>query len=152
RPFLHSYLVCPVDKGELEVDKFTVKKVVVSEEQKDEIIRLGLSPDQFEEAWLDGLLLNPRLKLMYPIYRGVPRLLVFQHPLLDSFRQDFGEKIEGYEAKGYSFPDDDSVPGERSVLASFSSEWTDYGFNEDAYWGQEADAYNQSLYDTLHND
>lgn len=152
KPFLHSYLVCPVDKGELEVEKFTVKEVDIIQEQKNEIIRRGLLPDQFNKEWIDGVLLNPRLKLMYPIYRGVPRLLVFKHPLLDSFRKDFGEKIRDYEAKGYSFPDDNSVPGEKSVLASFSSEWTDYGFNEDAYWGQEANAYNQSLFDTLHNE
>ena len=152
RPFLYSYLVCPVDKGKLEVDKFTVREAAISKEQGEEIKRRGLSMDQFGEEWSDGLLLNPRLKLMYPIYRGVPRLLVFRHPLLDSFRKDFGDRVAHYETKGYAFPNDDSVPGEKSVLSSFSSEWTDYGFNDDAYWGQEANAYNQSLFDTLHND
>lgn len=152
KPFLSTHLVCPVDRGELEIESFTIKEAALTDEQKDEISRRGLPLDAFDIEWIDGLLLNPRLKLMYPIYRGVPRLLVFRHPLLDSFRRDFGDNLRNYEAKGYTFPDDNSVPGEKNVLASFSSEWTDYGFNEDAYWGQDAKAYNQSLFDTLHNE
>lgn len=152
KPFLLPWLVCPVDGGPLKADVFTENDVTLNDQHREEIDRRRFLLTDFNKEWMDGLLYNPRLKLMYPLYRGVPRLLIFRHPLLDAFRETFDDRVRSYESEGYTFPDDDSIPGERSVLASFSNEWTGYGFDEDAYWGQEAEVYNESLYETIYNE
>ena len=152
KPYLISILSCPADKQRLKTIIFNQKNVKPSGEQTEKILSRGHFIADYETEILDGLLLNERRKLMYPIYRGVPRLLLFQHPLVKLFSQEFSSQLDLFFQQGYLFPSDDSVPGERNVLASFSNEWTDYGYNEEAYWGQTAEVYNRSLHSTLSNE
>jgi len=152
KPYLLQHLICPVDKGSLQPVVFDQRENPLTSQVKDEIVARGLSVDDFKVEILDGVLMNNRLKLIYPIYHGVPRLLVFQHPLLGEFRQEFAKRLEELFQQGYNFPNDNSVPGEKKVLASFSNEWTGYGYNENAYWAQPADVYNSSLLSTLQNE
>ena len=151
KPFLVNFLFCPADKLPLRTVIFSQKDVVPTSEQKEKILIRGLLMADFETEILHGILLNDRKKILYPIFAGVPRLLLFRHPLVDQFKLEFKVKLKSFFLKGYEFPNIDLIPGERNVLASFSNEWTDYGYNEEAYWGQTAEVYNGSLYSTLNN-
>lgn len=152
RLFLINILSCPADRQPLKIIIFSQKDVATSREQREMILSKGHNMEDYEKEILHGLLLNERRKLMYPIYHGVPRLLLFEHSLLTLFRKEFQQQLDPFFKQGYLFPNDDSIPGERNVLASFSNEWTDYGYNEEAYWGQTAEVYNGSLYSTLNNE
>ena len=152
KPYLLKFLVCPVDHQELLLRIFSQKKRELSPEHGDQIASRGFNLAEFEVEIEHGVLLNPRKKFAFPIYNGVPRLLVFEHPLLKVFRSEFIQECATLAQEGFQFPNNQSVPGETSVLKSFSREWTDYGFSQDAYWGQTAETYNSSLFATLHNE
>ena len=144
KPFLLQYLICPTDKQPLDLKVFNQKELSVSDETKAQAVAKGISLKEIETELIDGLLLNKRLLIFYPLFRGVPRLLLFQHPLIDEFKRSFEQELKEFYAQGFKFPNDDSIPGEKNVLASFSNEWTDYDYNEEAYWGQTSEVYNNS--------
>jgi len=153
KAFLQKFIICPVDRQQLSLNVFREDSTNLTAEQKNQLILAGLDPKEFESEIIYGVLINERKKIFYPIYGGVPRLIIFGHPLLDVFKQEFSRECGELFNAGYGFACDNSIPGEKSVLASFSKEWTDYGFNEDAYWGQTAEVYNSSLFETLqHSD
>lgn len=152
RPFLLKHLYCPVDGGSLEMIVFDQQERNLTTEQVRFITKSGYTATDFETEIVNGLLLNVRKKYFYPVFLGVPRMLTFQHPLLDQFSRDFSAKIEPYGNKGYRYAESEPVPGEENVLASFSNEWTEYGYNEDVYWGQTTTTYNESLFSTLYNE
>ncbi len=152
RPFLVKQLSCPADGGSLEMIVFDQEKRTLTEEQAAFIARSGNTSSDFETEIINGLLLNVRKKFFYPVFAGVPRMLTFQHPLLDQFNQDFATKIEEYSKNGYRYAEAEAIPGEKNVLASFSNEWTEYGYNEEVYWGQTTTTYNESLFSTLNNE
>jgi ubiquinone/menaquinone biosynthesis C-methylase UbiE/uncharacterized protein YbaR (Trm112 family) len=152
KPSLLSLLVCPIDHQSLELVVFLEEPVTLTPVQVDKIQERGQEVEDYKKEILQGVLLNPRKKILYPIYQGVPRLLLFTHPLIKIFCAEFDSLLVDFFAKGYQFSTDASVPGERNVLASFSNEWTDYGYNEEVYWGQSTKVYNESLYATLHHE
>lgn len=149
---LLPWLVCPIDHLELSLEIFKEESVQLATEMAFELEHRGISLHDMQTEIVHGLLINHRLRVIFPIYRGIPRMLVFPHPLLEIFKQEFKIECEAYSLRGYRFSNDQSVPGESSVFDSFSKEWTDYGFNRDAYWGQTAEAYNDSLFETLRNE
>ena len=152
KPFLLSQLRCAADRQSLKLVVFNQKEITLDARYKIGIREREGNPADYETEILDGLLLNDRKKIMYPISGGVPRLLLFEHPLVKLFSQEFSSNLDLFFQQGYLFSSNDSVPGERNVLASFSNEWTDYGYNEEAYWGQTTEVYNGSLYSTLSNE
>jgi ubiquinone/menaquinone biosynthesis C-methylase UbiE/uncharacterized protein YbaR (Trm112 family) len=152
KPYLLKYLVCPIDKQPLKVVSFSSDLVPIRQEAAEIINRWQLSVDDFNTEIIDGVLLNERRRIMYPVFKGVPRLLIFDHSLQQIFKDEFARELKIYSNQGYEFPNNNSVPGEENVLKSFSTEWTDYGFSEDAYWGQTAEVYNNSLFATLRNE
>lgn len=152
RPFLLKHLCCPVDKGSLEMIVFDQQKNNLTAEQVNFISQSGYNTSDFETEVISGLLLNVRKKFFYPVFAGVPRMLTFKHPLLDQFNRDFSDKIKSYTHDGYRFAEHEAIPGEKNVLASFSNEWTEYGYNEEVYWGQDTTTYNESLFSTLNNE
>jgi uncharacterized protein YbaR (Trm112 family)/SAM-dependent methyltransferase len=152
KPYLLKFLVCPIDNQELTVTTFKQQENFLNDDNRSEIARRGLQYEDFRTELIHGLLINPRKKVIFPLYKGVPRLLVFEHPLLEAFRKEFEKECAPYFDDGYRFGNDKSIPGEQSVLASFSKEWTEYDYNPDAYWGQTAEVYNNSLFETLRNE
>jgi len=151
KPYLLNQLICVVDKQSLAIEIFKKKNNELSEEQIEIIQSRNLSISDFNIEILDGVLLNDREKLIYPIYKGVPRMLLFEHPLIGEFSEEFKTQLTPLFQQGYLFPNTDSIPGEKNVLASFSKEWTEYGYNEEVYWGQTTEVYNGSLKATLLN-
>jgi uncharacterized protein YbaR (Trm112 family) len=111
-------LVCPIDRGPLEL--------VVWEIDGDEIIT--------------GILTNPRLRLAYPIYRGVPRMLTFEAGVAQTFEREHGQRL-ARELPGFSLPRRDPMPGEEDVLRSFSNEWVSYDWDGQSYWNLEPEAW-----------
>jgi SAM-dependent methyltransferase/uncharacterized protein YbaR (Trm112 family) len=150
--FLLHHLVCPQYHQSLELMVFDQREVELTSDQKNKIQLRGDALNDYDKEIIHGLLINEQKKVMYPIYKGVPRMLLFDHPLIKAFVQDFKTQLDPFFQKGCQFPSDSSVPGERNVLASFSNEWTDYGYNEEVYWGQTTEVYNGSLYQTLNNE
>lgn len=150
--YLLDHLVCPVDREELVMKIFVEKEAGLSDKDISRIKEINLPVEKFRMEVLYGVLINNRLKYLYPVYAGVPRLLVLDHPLITNFNTVYGNELKEWLDKGYKFPSDNSVPGEANVLKSFSNEWTDYGYNEEVYWGQVTEIYNESLYSTLNNE
>lgn len=150
--FMVARLTCAMDKQPLALIIFDQQDVELTSGQKNKIKLNGQEVNEFEKEIIHGLLLNERKKILYPIYKGVPRLLLFEHPLIKVFIQEFKNQLDSFFQQGYQFPSDNSVPGEQNVLASFSNEWTDYGYNEEVYWGQTTEVYNGSLHATLQNE
>ena len=140
-------IVCPVDGGSLELIIFSSESFIFSDSDFNILTKSGSSKDENLENILNGILLNPRKKFKYPIYNGIPRLLTFHHSLLDNFNQKYYKELKVYEYLEY--PNERSFQGDLKVLSSFSNEWTDYGYSEEAYWGQSTRTYNESLYLTL---
>lgn len=152
KPFLINHIVCLLDQEPLVLKAFDQQSIKLTGEEIKQVTQKGFEKADFETEIINGLLLNERKKIMYPIYKGVPRLLLFIHPLIDQFKREFDSALAPYFTQGYSFPNSDSIPGEKNVLASFSNEWTEYGYNEEVYWGQTTTTYNESLFSTLHNE
>ncbi|MBX2916325.1 MAG: class I SAM-dependent methyltransferase [Cyclobacteriaceae bacterium] len=151
-PFLLKHICCPVDKGSLEIVVFEQQRVILTEEQNNFIRNNGHTFSDFEINILSGLLLNRRKKIFYPIFAGVPRLLTFKHSLLDKFNNQFLSELVKFTQNGYSYVQDEEIPGEKNILASFSNEWTDYGYSEEVYWGQSTNVYNESLFSTINHE
>jgi uncharacterized protein YbaR (Trm112 family) len=119
KPRLVDLLVCPIHRTPLEL-------VVWEDGPGDEIIT--------------GVLLNRAARLAYPIHAGVPRMLAFTSGVAEAFNQLHGARLSA-DFPGFRLPDAPGVPGEADVLRSFSTEWTDYGWNEQAYWNLPADVW-----------
>ncbi|MBK7864868.1 MAG: hypothetical protein IPJ65_40980 [Archangiaceae bacterium] len=88
---------------------------------------------------LAGVLLNPRLKLAYPVLGGVPRMLVFETGASKRFMEKYADAL-ATKAPGFRLPSLPSAEGERDVLRSFSAEWTNYDWQGNAYWNLTPDA------------
>ncbi len=149
--FLLRHLVCPLDNEQLDIEIFKAEKNELTVDDRARIQARGDSSDDFGTEIIHGVLINNRKKWLYPVFNTVPRLLLFEHPLLKLFAHKFKNELRSLFGRGYSFPSGPRIPGESNVLASFSNEWTSYGYNEDVYWGQSTKAYNNSLFWTLNN-
>ena len=99
---------------------------------------LGISPASLEHKIESGLLVNYRLKILYPIVHGVPRLLTFPTQVTRDFMERWSDRLRR-EFPEFSLPHEDPMPGETEVLRTFSTEWENYEWNDQAYWYLEAE-------------
>src|ERR1041385_3589804 len=93
RQFLIKRLVCPKDKLPLGIQPFESTAFELSEDDLKQISSFGLDRADFDHEVIHGVLLNHRLKLIYPVFNGVPRMLLFQHPIINEFRKKFPKEI-----------------------------------------------------------
>lgn len=100
---LLPFLVCPIDQQPLEF---------VSLEDNKEIN---------ESIIENGILLNNRLNIIYPIYKYVPVMLTFRTHIHDTFKEIFFEKLK--TLPDFHFPNLEPEKGEKFIQASFSEEW-----------------------------
>ena len=138
RPRLNELLVCPIDRQPLELRVWESDTIPLSAKQKETANNLGIDPASVECDVHTGVLLNPRLKVFYPILGDVPRMLAFPVAVQQHFLQEIGDRLRR-ECEGYRSPDAEATPGEPDVLRTFSSEWVNYDWKEDAYWSGTAD-------------
>jgi uncharacterized protein YbaR (Trm112 family)/2-polyprenyl-3-methyl-5-hydroxy-6-metoxy-1,4-benzoquinol methylase len=134
RSRLTDLLVCPIDKHKLELLAWDTVRVSPSPAEAARIEAVGLSPERFTEEIVTGVLVNHERKVFYPIYRGVPRMLVFPTGVSRRFVQENAGRLRG-ELPGYTLPAQPPMPGEEDTLRSFSREWVSYDWNPRAYWG-----------------
>ena len=138
KPRALDLLVCPIDKTQLELVEWETSPVKLSAAELGRVERLGLDPALFSKETVTGALLNRVSKIFYPIYQGVPRLLTFPTGVVDNFTEQYAERI-GRELPGFTTPHETAMPGEQTVLRTFSSEWLNYDWNEQFYWNLSAD-------------
>lgn len=133
KPRLLDLLVCPIDKSRLELVEWESTPVLLSSDEINSIKAMRLDPSSFSKNIVTGLLVNRVKKIFYPIYRGVPRLLVFPTRAGDEFVKAHSKRLAD-ELRGFTLPQEPPAPGEKDVLRSFSNEWVSYDWSPDAYW------------------
>ena len=133
RERLLEFLICPIDKTNLEILVWEEKDNKLTEADLDRIKNLGGDRKQFEKEIISGVLINRSRKIYYPIYNGVPRMLTYDCKVFDIFKEKFSAKIK-QEFKGYETPSLFPPVGEESVIRSFSKEWLDYNWDPNKYW------------------
>src|SRR5713101_4533934 len=134
KPRALDLLVCPIDKTPLELVGWESIPVTLSKDNIARIERQGLDPAKFSKEIMTGVLANRALKTIYPIHEGIPRMLVFPTDVARKFSQQHAQRI-ARELPGFSTPQETGMPGEQTVLRTFSSEWVDYGWDGQSYWG-----------------
>jgi uncharacterized protein YbaR (Trm112 family)/ubiquinone/menaquinone biosynthesis C-methylase UbiE len=133
RERLLEFLICPIDKTNLELLVWEEKDNKITEADLDRVRNLGGDRKQFEKEIISGVLINRDRKIYYPIYNGVPRMLTYDCKVFDIFREKFSTKIK-QELKGYETPSLIAPVGEESVIRSFSKEWLEYNWDPNKYW------------------
>jgi uncharacterized protein YbaR (Trm112 family) len=140
RKRLAEHLVCPLDRTPLELVPFETRIAPLDSEHSAKAKRLGIPESALAEDVLNGALVNRARKIAYPIYAGVPRMLVFKTGVADRFVAEHGPRFER-ELGQLSLPNLASEPGEQDVLRTFSSEWVNYGWDGKTYWNLDAESW-----------
>lgn len=130
---LQDFLVCPISKSPLELLSWEEKQNVLNLHSLNKINEMGLNRNSFETEIINGVLLNTKEKIYYPIYNGVPRMLTYQCGVFIDFYKKFQTKIAN-ELSDYFLPLLPPPIGEESVIRSFSKEWLEYNWNPEKYW------------------
>lgn len=133
RPRLLHHLACPIDGGSLELREWDATPSELTPETIARARRIGAAPTDFSRDITSGVLVNPRLKVFFPISGGVPRMLVFPTAATRHFAQQHAERLRA-DLPSFTLPTGTSMPGEETVLRTFSSEWTNYEWKGEAYW------------------
>src|SRR5262245_6624502 len=139
-----EHLVCPLDKTPLDLVEWETVPLNLSAEDIGRAKRLGIDPTYLSHHVLTGVLLNRTRKVFYPIYKGIPRMLVFQTGVTRHFVDTYRERI-ARELKAFRLPSEPAVPGEESVLRTFSTEWVNYDWDGLSYWNLSADEMYKSM-------
>jgi len=106
---LHKFieiLRCPIDGKELELVEFFKEEI----DAQVKFVRIK-----------NGLLLNKRQNICYPIFNYTPIMVCFETNLHKSFSDLFSQELSNY--KSYSFPKLNPEKGEKFIQNSFSEEW-----------------------------
>jgi SAM-dependent methyltransferase/uncharacterized protein YbaR (Trm112 family) len=141
---LLDHLRCPIDGSPLDLVTWEAKQNTLPDAAIRRIREAGLRPEPFATEVVTGVLLNRSKKIIYPIHGGIPRLLVFPTSVAQEFARRHAERI-ARELPSFSFPSQNAMPGEQTVLRTFSTEWVNYEWNEEAYWSSKADVVFQSM-------
>jgi uncharacterized protein YbaR (Trm112 family)/SAM-dependent methyltransferase len=142
---LHDLLVCPIDRTPLELVEWESSSVELSPIEISYAKRQGLDPALFSREIITGVLLNRARKILFPICDGIPRLLVFPTIVAREFASQHAERI-AHELPGFNLPHEPAMPGEETVLRTFSTEWVNYDWNEQSYWSSSPDIVNKSMH------
>ncbi len=141
---LLEHLACPLDKSKLELREWDCTTNVLSKEDEAKAERLGIPVASISKEIITGLLVNRNRKVVYPILKGVPRLLPFASGVSAEFQSQFGTRLAG-EFPGFGLPNEEPTPGEADVLRTFSTEWVNYDWDGESYWNLKADAWFRAM-------
>jgi hypothetical protein len=106
---------------------------------------MGMDSRLFSREVLNGALVNRARRIYYPVYGGVPRMLVFPTRSTLQFNRTYAATI-AQQLAGYTLPMGVPQPGETDVLRNFSTEWLNYKWNDRSYWSLTP----ESVFDTMH--
>lgn len=107
---LLSLLRCPLSHSHLELE-------IIDSVREQETERVET-----------GILLCRESQLWYPIINFVPVMLTFKTQLTEKFAQRHADVLSRFD--GYRMPDEEPMPGERSVQRTFTEEWSGLGADE----------------------
>ena len=130
---LQSLLVCPIDRTPLELIAWDTRTRPLEPAERARAQAMHIDPATLEEDVQTGVLLNPARRIAYPIFEGVPRMLVFATGVSARFERELGGRLRA-ELPGYRLPALAPMPGEEDVLRTFSREWLDYQWDGRSYW------------------
>lgn len=130
---LVSLLVCPIDRQSLELVEWDFRSIELNSDQLARIETLELGCEEFSRDVTSGMLVNPRLRIMYPIIRGIPRMLAFPIPITTTWVEENAARLEK-DYSDHTLPGEKPFPGELDVLRTFSTEWVDYDWDGETYW------------------
>jgi len=136
---LLDLLACPTDNSPLELIQWETTTNRLSADETRRLERMGVDPASFLTEVVTGVLINREKKLFYPIHEGVPRMLVFPTAVARHFEKKYASRITA-ELPGFTLPNRASMPGEDTVLQSFSTEWVNYDWDGGSYWNLSPDA------------
>jgi len=139
-----DFLVCPIDKSRLELVEWESSRATLSIDALSRVKRQGLDPELFSKEIISGALVNRARKILYPIHRGIPRMLVFPTGIANHFTKTHAKRL-ARELPEFTTPHETPTPGEDTVLRTFSSEWMNYDWNDRAYWNISPDAMYKSI-------
>lgn len=131
---LLDLLVCPIDKTPLELVEWESSVVHLDPEDVRQAKRLGIDPECLAKEIHAGVLVNRAKKVVYPIFEGVPRLLVFETGVARAFAGRYGARLAA-ELPDCTLPQAKAQFGEDTVLRTFSKEWTAHDWHGESYWG-----------------
>ena len=100
RPDLLRRLCCPRCKG---------------------LLRSAAFVESAAENVRDGILLCEHCRLWYPVVSHVPILLLFHVGLHDQFERHYRDRLVSWRT--FRSPNDEPLPGEKTVQESFTEEW-----------------------------
>ncbi len=135
-----EHLACPVDKLPLVLQEWETAQLPLSDNDRARAERLGIATREISHEIVSGVLINPRLKLIYPIDNGIPRMLTFSSGVSKAFADRHAERLRR-ELGSYSIPNESAVPGEQEVLRTFSNEWVNYDWDGQSYWSLTPEAW-----------
>jgi SAM-dependent methyltransferase/uncharacterized protein YbaR (Trm112 family) len=144
KPRLSDLILCPLDRSPLELREWVATPAMLTSAETARIRRLGLDIDKFSREIETGVLVNSKRKVFYPIYHGVPRMLTFPTDATRRFVKEHNDRLKE-ELYGFTLPDARAMPGEETVLRTFSTEWVNFSWNGDSYWGMTPEV----LYDNM---
>ncbi len=137
---LLDHLVCPLDLTPLELRTWESDRRDISRDDVARAERNGIDPAALAMEIQTGVLVNRSRKVVYPIHRGVPRMLTFATGVAREFAEAHAARIRD-EFPGYALPNEPSMPGESDVLRTFSSEWVNYDWDAHSYWNLTPEAW-----------
>lgn len=138
KPRLLDLLVCPINKTPLELVEWEALPVNLTSEEISRAEGLGIEPALYSKEIMTGVLLNRTSKIYYPIHQGIPRMLVFTTGVARKFAKEHAERI-ARELPDLRLPHEIPMPGEETVLRTFSSEWVNYDWDGQSYWNLRPD-------------
>lgn len=123
-----SVLRCPCCEGQLELKSFSKSRVPLRREYLDLAESRDILDDDFDVYAESGVLLCEPCRLRFPVVRGLPIMLPYTTAMHAAFAREWASHLEA-EDRDYRFPTQQPVPGEQSVLRSFSTEWLAYEYD-----------------------
>lgn len=105
---------------------------------------MGTDPVGLSSDIISGALFNRARKTVYPIYRGVPRMLTFRTRVAEEFWRERSSEL-ARQLPGFELPAEAAQPGEADVLRTFSSEWVNFDWDGKTYWGLDPDLWFKSM-------
>jgi uncharacterized protein YbaR (Trm112 family) len=141
RPRLLQWLVCPLCYHELTL------MVAVSErrppaEAEYHVLEATApieDPNDVEIDIISGALACDACRIYYPIYNGIPRMLIYSTRVAQLHAQENRAWLTTRLA-GFDPPQRIPPPGEQEVLRNFSTEWVGYKWTGVSYWSLTPDA------------
>jgi SAM-dependent methyltransferase/uncharacterized protein YbaR (Trm112 family) len=130
---LEQLLVCPLDRTPLELVPWEVERQPLDAPHRARALAMGIALEALETEVRSGVLVNRARRIAYPVFRGVPRMLIFATGVAAEFEREFGERLRR-ELPGVELPREAPMPGEEDVLRTFSREWLDYQWDGQSYW------------------